>query len=80
MKNSTRKTRGGRAAVADRQPIHRAIQVDVNWPSPNAADSLTRKLGIDASGIAARRQYIRLDEHDRVLLADLAAWAQEVAP
>ena len=82
---SGRNPRVGSAAVADRPgaekthlPKPRAVEI--NWPSPNSADSLTRKFGVDAAGIAARRQFIRLDEHDRELLAELAPWAQEVAP
>ena len=36
--------------------------------------------GTDEHGLQMRRQFIRLDEQDRVLLGELAPWAQKVAP
>jgi methyl-accepting chemotaxis protein len=35
---------------------------------------------MDDQNLAMRRQFIRLDEEDRLLLEELAPWAQEVAP
>jgi rsbT co-antagonist protein RsbR len=52
----------------------------VNWPSPGTADSIARRFGMDENSMATRRHFIRLGEHDRVLLGELAEWAQEVAP
>ncbi len=77
---SDRNPRGGSAAVAEYPRETRQRAVEVNWPSPNAPDSLTRKFGIDAANITSRRKFMRLDEHDRELVAEMAPWAQEVAP
>ena len=69
----------GEVALADRAPVRHA-PVRVNWPSAGAADSIARRYGMDDQNLSVRRQFIRLDEEDRAILADLAPWAQEVAP
>ena len=58
----------------------RAASMHINWPQAGASDSFGRRFGMDDNSIAARRQFIRLSEDDRALLADLAGWAEEVAP
>ena len=50
----------------------------LDWPSAGP-DSLSRKFGIDESSVALRRQFIRLGEEEREVLADMAPWAQSVA-
>jgi methyl-accepting chemotaxis protein len=75
------KSRG--AAVAERprgSAPNRQAQVHVNWPTPGAAGSIAKRFGMDDQSLAQRRQFIRLNEEDRALLAELAPWAQEVAP
>ena len=53
--------------------------VEVNWPAVGA-DSLVRRFGMDDRSLALRRQFVRLSEEDRALLAEWAPWAQDVAP
>jgi len=57
----------------------RATAVHVNWPQ-TGADSISRRYGMDEHSVGVRRQFIRLGEEERELLAGLASWAQEVAP
>ncbi|HYA18446.1 MAG TPA: methyl-accepting chemotaxis protein [Bryobacteraceae bacterium] len=73
---------GGGAAVADwpeQAESPRAEHVSVSWPSL-AADSAIRRFGMDEHSLALRRQFVRLSEQDRALLAEMAPWAQRVAP
>jgi len=58
----------------------RPAQVQVNWPTPGAPGSIAKRFGMDDQNLALRRQFIRLNEGDRSLLAEMAQWAQEVAP
>jgi methyl-accepting chemotaxis protein len=75
------KTGGTAVAVRRQEPsAPRYAPVHVSWPSAGAADSIARRYGMDDQNLAARREFIRLNESDRALLADLAPWAQSVAP
>jgi methyl-accepting chemotaxis protein len=67
---------GGAVAVAD-------------WIAPVAArpshsthenTAIGRRYGIDEDNLAERRQFLRLSEEDRLLLAELTPWARSVAP
>lgn len=72
---------GGGTAVLDAPPEprrERLAEVQVTWPAVGAG-SISRRFGMDEANLALRRQFIRLDEHDRALLGDLAPWAQSVA-
>jgi methyl-accepting chemotaxis protein len=74
---------GGGAAVAEWQPETqqaRRIPVSVTWAQPNAADSLSRRFGMDDMSIASRREFIRLGEDERALLSEMAPWMAEHAP
>jgi methyl-accepting chemotaxis protein len=44
-----------------------------------APGSSVQRFGIDESNLAIRRQFIRLGEQERTLLAELTPWAQSVA-
>jgi len=80
--SSRRPKAGGGAAAADRpdqSESPRATQVSVDWPSPGA-DSAARRFSMDEHSLALRRQFVRLDDQDRVLLAEMAPWARGVAP
>jgi len=72
---------GGGAAVAEWTPEvnTRRAPVSVTWAQPSAADSLSRRFGMDEASIASRREFIRLGEDDRALLSELAPWMQEHA-
>ncbi len=50
---------------------------EVSWAQ--GSDSLADRFGMDESGIAQRREFIRLSAEDRRLLAEMAPWAQSVA-
>ncbi|HZP07053.1 MAG TPA: methyl-accepting chemotaxis protein [Terracidiphilus sp.] len=71
----------GDVAVLDRprtQPsIGQRSAVNVNWNV--GSESLARTFGIDERNVALRREFIRLDDEDRELLAEMAPWAQSVA-
>jgi len=41
---------------------------------------LCRKYGVDEGNLATRRDFLRLGEEDRTILAELAPWARSVAP
>jgi len=47
---------------------------------PQGSVELCDKYGIDEANLATRRDFLRLDEEDRVLLSELAPWARSVAP
>jgi len=71
------------AAVAVRRqepPAARYAAAHVSWPSAGAAESIARRYGMDDQNLATRREFIRLNEGDRALLAELAPWAQSIAP
>jgi len=55
---------------------HAAVQVD--WST--RGESLARLYGMTESSIAQRREFIHLGEEERELLAEMAPWAQSVAP
>jgi hypothetical protein len=83
---ANRKSNGSKSAPAQAPRVsapsrapsrHTAIQV--SWPAAGAPDSLARRYGIDDHSLAVRRQFIRLGEDDRALLAEFAPWAQDVA-
>jgi methyl-accepting chemotaxis protein len=66
--------------VAERpREAPRAAQINVNWPPSGAPNSIARRYGMDDQNLATRRQFIRLNEGDRALLAEMAPWAQGVA-
>jgi methyl-accepting chemotaxis protein len=70
------------AALAERSrdgSAARHAPVNINWPTV-AAESMARRYAMDDQNLAVRRLFIRLGEEDRALLAELAPWAQEVAP
>jgi methyl-accepting chemotaxis protein len=48
-------------------------------PSQRAGKSLAPRFGIDESNLAVRREFVRLGEAERKLLADLEPWAARVA-
>jgi methyl-accepting chemotaxis protein len=78
-----RNGKAGGAAVAAKPRQAAPAQfppVRVNWPAAGAVDSIARRYGMDEMNLAQRRQFIRLNEGDRALLAELAPWAQSVAP
>jgi methyl-accepting chemotaxis protein len=73
---------GGTATFAARtQPAGRpaATAIEVNWPA-TGADSLSRQFGMDEQNVAQRREFVRLGEEDRALLAQWSPWARDVAP
>ena len=53
-------------------------QVVVDW-NDNGGENLAGRFGIDNRSIALRRQFVRLGEEERELLAGLAPWAGSVA-
>jgi len=52
--------------------------VVVDW-NQNGGQNLTGRFGLDNRNIAVRRQFIRLGEDERKLLAEMAPWAKSVA-
>ncbi len=71
----------GGTAVLDppSEPRHeRLAAIQINWPTVGP-DSIARRYGMDDANLSVRRQFIRLDDADRVLLGDLAPWARSVA-
>jgi methyl-accepting chemotaxis protein len=76
-----RNVKAGGAAVTDRswEAPARQTAVRVSWPAAGGADSIAKRFGMDDQSLAVRRQFIRLDEGDRVLLAEHARWAQDVS-
>jgi len=68
-------------AVLDRsrsqQGVGHRSTVDVNWNA--GGESLARVFGIEERNVALRREFIRLGDEDRELLAEMAPWAQSVA-
>ena len=78
-----RRAHDGGTAVADwpgSTGPERVALVEVAWPQAGAADSISRRFGIDDQTLSLRRQFVRLNGEDRELLAALAPWAQRVAP
>ena len=78
-----RRAHDGGTAVADwpgSTGPERVAPVEVAWPQAGAADSISRRFGIDDQTLSLRRQFVRLNGEDRELLAALAPWAQRVAP
>jgi methyl-accepting chemotaxis protein len=53
-------------------------EVTVDW-NQNGGQNLTGRFGIDNRNIAMRRQFIRLGDEERKLLAEMAPWAKSVA-
>jgi methyl-accepting chemotaxis protein len=75
------KTGGAPPAARSRESAPaRHASVHVSWPLAGGAGSIARRYGIDDQNVALRRRFIRLNEGDSALLAELAPWAQEVAP
>ncbi len=80
---SRRLSTGGGAALAERPPaksgnVH-VTPVTVNWGT-TGGESLASRFGMDEHSVALRRQFIRLGADERELLAEMAPWAQSVAP
>jgi hypothetical protein len=50
----------------------------VDW-NKNGGQNLAERYGMDNSSIALRRQFVRLGEEERKLLAEMAPWAKSVA-
>ena len=70
---------GGGIAVAEpprQEQSYAPVRVD--WS--RRGDSLASHFGMDENSIALRRDYVRLGEEERDLLAEFAPWAQAVAP
>jgi len=55
---------------------HNGVEVDWNQ---NGGQDLTGRFGMDNRNIALRRQFIRLGDEERQLLAEMAPWAKSVA-
>ena len=53
-------------------------EVVVDW-NQNGGQNLAGRFGMDNSNIALRRQFIRLGQDERKLLAEMAPWAKSVA-
>jgi len=53
--------------------------VAADW-NENGGQSLAKRFGIDNRNIAQRRQFVRLGDEERELLAGMASWANSVAP
>ena len=66
--------------VRESSSARRAPSAHVSWPAAGAADAISRRFGMDDQNMAMRREFVRLDEDDRELLAEMTPWAQEVAP
>jgi methyl-accepting chemotaxis protein len=65
----------------DRSPVRPGgggAAVDVDW-NQNGGQNLTGRFGLDNRNIAVRRQFVRLGEEERKLIAEMAPWAQSVA-
>lgn len=83
--NNFRKVSSGRSsggsALMDAppaaKPVHAAMR-EIDWTQHG--DSLAQKFGMDAASIGQRREFIRLGAEDRQTLAEMAPWAQTVAP
>ena len=77
--------RGGGSAVADwpRQEDVRAeppwVEPEIEWGQPQAPESLCRRYGIDDYSLEMRRNFVRLTEQDRVLMAEMVPWIQRCA-
>ncbi len=67
------------ARGAENIGVVRHPAVEIAWPIAGASDSHARRFGMDDASVASRREFIRLDEADRALLAEMAGWAQSVA-
>ena len=77
---SGRRHSGNGAAVTDRpweQHGGRPAGVDVSWTQ--SGESVARRYGMDDDNVATRREFIRLGQEERELLAEMAPWAQSVA-
>ena len=48
--------------------------------APRSGRALAPRFGVGEANLAVRREFIRLNEEDRELLANLAPWAVSVAP
>ncbi len=46
----------------------------------NSPGELCKKYGINAENLAQRREFLRLGNEERILLAELAPWARSIAP
>ncbi len=74
--------RSGGSAVADWPGAHDMrtttpqVEPDLKWGQPDASDSLCRRYGIDDYSLEMRRQFVRLTEEDRALLAGMVPWIQ----
>lgn len=76
-----RRLGSGGAAVLDEPRTastarHAPVQAD--WST--RGESLARVYGMTEGSIAQRREFVRLGEEERMLLAEMAPWAQSVAP
>jgi len=66
-------------------PVSRAVRTTPNRTVAPAANpkirdlKLGRRIGIDASNLEVRREFVRLSGRERDLLLDLLPWAQSVA-
>ncbi len=81
-RQASAETKAGLAAVAEwpgQAASTEAMEVLVNWPSTGSG-SRVQAFGIDERGLELRRRFVRLTEQERALLAELAPWAQRVAP
>jgi methyl-accepting chemotaxis protein len=71
----------GGAAVLDRPQgqsgSSRRTTTNVNWNQ--AGESFARAYGMDERNIAQRREFVRLGDEERDLIAEMAPWGQSVA-
>jgi methyl-accepting chemotaxis protein len=66
------------SSVSPKAGYIRRPAVVVDWKQ-NGGQNLTKQFGMDDRNIAARREFIRLGDEERGLLAEMAPWAKSVA-
>jgi methyl-accepting chemotaxis protein len=71
--------RGPSTGTAIQYDAHQAQLEHTHWEELTER-SLVHKFRIDASSLADRQRFVRLDQGERELLAGLIPWARQVAP
>src|SRR4029079_1386361 len=77
--------RGGAVRPAERKAAHHPAAesvrpaLNIKWGQVGG-ETMAQRFGMDEGSIALRREFIRLGEAERELLAEWAPWAQSVAP
>jgi methyl-accepting chemotaxis protein len=72
-----KRPRSASYAVPETAPVVR--RTPVGSSAPRSGRALAPRFGIDEANLAMRREFVRLDEEARELLAGLAPWAAGVA-